>query len=189
MNEKYKVDNLESRAELFKALGHPVRLLILNLVAIKPRHGEELAAILNLNPATISHHLNKLATAGFLESQKDQYFQIYSLIGNLLKSNLGELIKIPNAGLGNQVEPDAYNEKVIKTFIHRGRLIKMPAQLKKQQIILEKIVEEFDPDQDYTEKEVNIILLDFYDDVAVLRRGLISQRLMTRNKGIYRRIT
>jgi DNA-binding transcriptional ArsR family regulator len=43
--------NLEARANLFKALGHPVRLLILNLVQMKPRHGEELATILKLNPA------------------------------------------------------------------------------------------------------------------------------------------
>ena len=46
--------DLEARAELLKALGHPVRLLILNLLDMKPRHGEELAAILNLQPATIS---------------------------------------------------------------------------------------------------------------------------------------
>ena len=34
--------DLGARAELFKALGHPARLLILNLLDIKPRHGEEL---------------------------------------------------------------------------------------------------------------------------------------------------
>jgi len=58
-------ENLEARAELFKALGHPMRLLILNLVKIKPRHGEELATILGLKPATISHHLSKLTQVGF----------------------------------------------------------------------------------------------------------------------------
>ena len=56
--------NLEERAQLFKALGHPARLLMLNLIQQKPRHGEELAAILNLKPATVSHHLSKLAEAG-----------------------------------------------------------------------------------------------------------------------------
>jgi len=41
MNETLTPEqNLEARAELFKALGHPVRLLILNLIKIKPRHGE-----------------------------------------------------------------------------------------------------------------------------------------------------
>jgi len=58
--------NLEARAELFKALGHPVRLLILSLIDIKPRHGEELAAILGLYPATVSHHLARLAAVDLL---------------------------------------------------------------------------------------------------------------------------
>ena len=44
--------NLAARANLFKALGHPATLLILNLAKIKPRHGQELAEILRLNPAT-----------------------------------------------------------------------------------------------------------------------------------------
>jgi len=51
MSETNFEANLEARASLFKALGHSVRLLILNLVRIKPRHGEELAAILRLNPS------------------------------------------------------------------------------------------------------------------------------------------
>ncbi len=62
--------NLERRAEFFKALGHPVRLLILNLVQARPRHGEELALILMLNQATISHHLGLLVNAGLLTCTK-----------------------------------------------------------------------------------------------------------------------
>jgi len=180
--------NLDAKADLFKALGHPTRLLILNLVRLKPRHGEELAAILNLNPATISHHISKLSTAGLLKSRKDQYYQTYSLSKELLKLPLDDLIHLPQPGLMGEVHEDAYKDKVIKTFIRRGRLTRLPAQLKKQQVVLEFIAESFEPDQVYTEREVNIILLDFHDDVAALRRGLISNKLMTRDKGIYKRI-
>jgi biotin operon repressor len=180
--------DLETRANLFKALGHPTRLLILNLVKLKPRHGEELAVILNLKPATISHHITKLSKAGLLKSRKDQYYQTYSLSGNILKLPLEDLIHLPQPGLQVEVEEDAYKDKVLKTFIRRGRLIRLPAQLKKQEVVLEFIVESFEPDQTYSEREVNIILLDFHDDVAALRRGLISHKLMTRDKGIYQRV-
>jgi DNA-binding transcriptional ArsR family regulator len=61
--------NLEARAALFKALGHPVRLLILNLVKMRPRHTEELATILLLKPATISFHLSQLQEVRLLESR------------------------------------------------------------------------------------------------------------------------
>lgn len=181
--------NLEQRAQLFKALGHPTRLLMLNLIQQKPRHGEELAAILNLKPATVSHHLSKLAEAGLLTSIKDQYYQMYSLVGDVLKKPLGDVIRLPQPSLTDQVETDAYKQKVLKAFVKQGRLVRLPAQLKKLQVILELIVQEFEPEREYTEKEVNFILLDFHEDVATLRRSLIEHDLMTRRSGIYRRLT
>jgi ArsR family transcriptional regulator, arsenate/arsenite/antimonite-responsive transcriptional repressor len=181
--------DLEARAELFKALGHPTRLLILNLIKNKPRHVEELAAILHISPATVSHHLSKLSGAGLLGSEKDQYYQTYSLSGDLSVRMLGELIMIPQPGLAAQVEEDAYRRKVLAAFLCHGRLIGIPAQHKKRQIILEKLVQEFEPDRTYTEREVNQILVDFSDDVATLRRGLIEHGLMQRDSGIYWRAT
>ena len=178
---------LEQRADLFKALGHSSRLMMVNLIRQKPRHGEELAAILNLNPATISHHLAKLVSAGLLEARKDQYYQTYYLIPEALQQTLGDLIEIKADQLEDQVEIDAYRDKVLRTFFRRGRLTKLPAQLKKQQVVLAHIVESFEFDRSYTEKEVNFILLDFHEDVAALRRGLVSNGLMRRSRGIYQR--
>lgn len=179
--------DLEKRAELFKALGHPVRLLILNLIRVKPRHGEELALILGLNPATISHHLTLLTKAGLLSAQKDQYYQIYTLDNAPLKKTLTELIFMPQTDLLGGVEEDAYRRKVLNTFMRHGRLTKIPAQLKKRQVILEKIAEAFEPGQLYPEREVNIILLDFNDDVAALRRGLVETGLLTRDHNVYQK--
>ena len=189
MTKSTAEQNLEARAQLFKALGHPVRLLIMNLAKIKPRHGEELAAILRLKPATISHHLGILTKAGLLSSKKDQYYQTYSIVHELLKTSLEEMVTLPQPGLPTNIEQDAYRNKVLKNFYKHGRLVSIPAQLKKRQIILEKIVEEFEPDRKYTELEVNQVLVEFHDDVASLRRGLISQKLMDRQKGIYWRIS
>lgn len=180
--------NLETRAELFKALGHPVRLLILNLLQMNPRHGEELATILNLKPATISHHLSKLTQVGLVESEKDQYYQTYSIIGEPLTRTISEVVHLPQPGLQAEVEEDAYRIKVLNTFFKHGRLIQIPTQVKKQRIIVEKIVEEFEPDRVYPEREVNHILLDFHEDVATLRRSLISFKLMEREAGIYKRV-
>ena len=179
---------LEQRAELFKALGHPVRLLILNLIKIQPRHGEELASILSLNPATISHHLSALTAAGLLTARKDQYYQIYSLVDAPLNRTLADLINIKEVDMNTQVEEDAYRDKVLRTFMRNGRLLQIPAQLKKWQVILNKVVELFEFGHTYTEKEVNFILLDVHEDVASLRRGLIEEKLMVRDHGIYQRV-
>jgi len=187
-HERTPEQDLDARAELFKALGHPTRLLILNLIRSKARHVEELATILRLSPATVSHHLSKLSSVGLLRSEKDQYYQTYSLSGDLSGRTLGELILVPQLGLAAQVEEAAYRHKVLATFLHQGRLISIPAQHKKRQIILEKLAQEFEPDRTYTEREVNQILVDFHDDVASLRRGLIEHGLMQRDNGLYWRV-
>lgn len=179
--------NLEARAALFKALGHPIRLLILSLIRLQPRHGEELAAILNLGQATISHHLTKLTDAGLLVATKDQYYRVYTLADNVLNRRLDDVVLVPQPDLAPQVELDAYRQKVLKTFFKHGRLTQLPAQVKKQHIVLARIAEEFEPERDYSEREINHLLLDFHDDVAALRRGLIEFKLMTRAGGIYRR--
>jgi ArsR family transcriptional regulator len=189
MSEMTPEENLEARAELFKALGHPTRLLILNLIRIKPRHGEELATILHLKPATISHHLSKLGAVGLLQSRKDQYYQTYSLVPGVLDKTLADVVHLPQPGLTAEVEEDAYRKKVLKAFIKRGRLTQFPAQYKKRLIILEKIVEEFEPGRVYSEQEVNQILVEFHEDVATLRREMIDHKLMEREAGRYWRVT
>jgi hypothetical protein len=160
MSKTASEENLEARAQLFKALGHPTRLLILNLIRMKPRHGEELAEILRLKPATISHHLSKLTEVGLLTAKKDQYYQTYSLVKSVLDRSLEEVVHIPQPDISAGVEL----------------------------IILEKLAEEFEPDQRYTEKQVNQILLEFHEDVASLRRMMIDHKLMAREKGIYWRL-
>lgn len=177
--------NLEARAALFKALGHPVRLLILNLVEMSPRHGEELAAILNLNPATISHHLGRLTAVGLLQSRKDQYYQVYYPVQGVLERTLAEMVQTPQPDIPAGVQQDAYREKVLRTFFKHGRLVQIPAQHKKRQVILEELLKEFEPGKQYTEYEVNQVLLEFHEDVATLRRAMISEGYMGRERGIY----
>lgn len=180
--------NLEARAQLFKALGHPTRLLIVNLLQAKPRHTEELAAILKVQPATVSHHLSQLSGVGLLTTEKEQYYQMYALVEPALHRSLNELVTLSGPGLATAVAPDAYRDKVLETFFRHGRLRQIPAQRKKRQVILERLVEAFEFDHWYTEQEVNRILIEFHDDVATLRRELVGCQLMNRADGIYHRV-
>ncbi len=187
MDSEFEKD-LENRAKLFKALGHPMRLIILNLIKERPRHGQELATILSLNPATISHHLAALVQAGLLSTRKDQYYQVFSLEVASLDKPLSEMAYLPVTQLMESVKEDAYKKKVLRAFMHDGVLSAIPAQRKKQQIILEEIVKAFEYERRYTEKEVNHILVDVNEDVAALRRGMIDFGLMERSQGLYWRV-
>lgn len=182
--DKYLIE----KAKIFRALGHPVRLIILNLIREKPRHGQELATILSLNPATVSHHLAALSSVGMVASKKEQYYQVFSLVKENLAKTLDEMIDLPADQMIDSVREDAYKKKVLRTFFHNDILIDIPAQRKKQQIILEEIANAFEFDRKYSEKEVNHVLVDFYEDVASLRRGLIDFGLMERSRGEYWRV-
>ncbi len=180
--------SLAQRADFFKALGHPSRVLMVNLCRQKSRHTEELASILSIAPATVSHHLKQLEKAGILESLKEGYYQIYKVKKEVLEQTLATLVSLQEVQLEANSETDGFRIKVLNTFLKRGRLRAIPAQRKKRDIILEKIVEAFEFDHAYFEREVNLILSEFHEDFFTLRRELIGAGLMTRENGIYSRI-
>ena len=72
-----KVDRL---AEQLGALGHPARLSILRYVVQGDPEGTpagEIQAKLDIPASTLSHHLERLASAGLLKSRRDGTFIYY----------------------------------------------------------------------------------------------------------------
>jgi DNA-binding transcriptional ArsR family regulator len=59
----------EELVAFFKALADANRLKIVGLLAQRPYSGEELAALLDLKPSTVSHHLSKLAEVGLVSAR------------------------------------------------------------------------------------------------------------------------
>ncbi|MBU5438848.1 metalloregulator ArsR/SmtB family transcription factor [Tissierella sp. MSJ-40] len=174
--------------EIFKCLSDNSRLKIINSLMIEPMYVELLAERLGLSTSTVSFHLKKLMDANIVSSKKEQYYTVYSLNEEIFSMNLKDLVK------DNRKEEEIlkqreeqYKEKVIDSFFKYDKLKEIPVQKKKKQIILEKIVESFERDKDYTEKEVNLIIADFHDDFCTIRRDLIGFNLMERKDGIYKR--
>ncbi len=68
-------------ADLFKALGDPARVRIVNLLATSPEPvcACELYAPLGLAQPTVSHHLKKLTAAGLLEREQRGKWAYFSL--------------------------------------------------------------------------------------------------------------
>lgn len=89
----------------------------------------------------------------------------------------------------NQRAPRTRDQKVLDTFFDdAGRLTQIPTQRAKRLVVLRKLVEEFQPDRAYPERELNAILRRFHDDVASLRRNMIEEKLLARTTaGIYKR--
>ena len=172
--------------QLFKCLADKSRLQILKSLAIEDMYVERLAQRLDLTPATISFHLKKLADAGAVRSYRNQYYTMYALCRDVFLSRILDIIctESDEASLQTQREAE-YRQRVIDTFFEYGKLKSIPAQRKKERIILEEIAKAFEPDRIYTEREVNIIIADFHDDFCTIRRDMIGEKLMARENGKY----
>lgn len=171
---------------LFKALADKSRLQLLKSLAIEDMYVERLAQRLDLTPATISFHLKKLSEAGAVSSYKSQYYTMYTLNRDILNTGILSLILERSDEADTQAARDAaYRQKVIDSFFEYGKLKSIPAQRKKERIILEVIAEQFEYDRIYTEREVNLIIADFHDDFCTIRRDMIAEKLLDRDRTGY----
>ncbi|HLF00582.1 MAG TPA: metalloregulator ArsR/SmtB family transcription factor [Anaerolineales bacterium] len=174
----------------FKALADKTRLQIVGLLAQESFSGEQLAAILKIKPATVSHHLSKLAEAGLVTVEADGHAKLYRLrldAVHLMAERLIAKDTLPQ--VTEDVDVDAFDRKVVRDFSRRdGSLKEIPAQQKKLQAILRHIVKEFESGRQYSEKHVNEIVARFHADTASLRRAMIDHKLMQRSDGKYWRV-
>lgn len=174
---------------LFKCLSDKSRLLILKSLAMEDMYVERLAERLGLTPPTVSFHLKKLADADAVTSYKSQYYTMYSLKKELFETSMLEILLEKSDEADLQAQRDAeYRQKVIDTFFEYGKLKSIPTQRKKERIVLEVIAEAFEYGRIYTEREVNIILADFHDDFCTLRRDMVGERLLDRDRNGYWRV-
>ena len=167
---------------LFKCLSDKSRLQILKSLAIEDMYVERLAERLGITAPTVSFHLKKLADAGAVTSYKSQYYMMYSLKKEIFETSISEILQEKSDEAEAQARRDAqYRQKVINAFFEYGKLKSIPAQHKKERIVLEVIVEAFEFDRVYTEREVNIIIADYHDDFCTIRRDMIGERLLARD--------
>ncbi len=173
--------------EFFKALAEPKRLKIAGILAQAPHAVEELASLLGLSEATVSHHLSLLARAGLVRARAEGHYSIYELQKDRLESMAERLLaKETLPAVAADVDMRAYDHAVLRNFSGPdGRLKTLPAQRKKLEVVLRHASSLFQPGKRYTEKEVNKILARVHSDTASLRRGLIEIKLMQREAGQY----
>ncbi len=78
-------------------------------------------------------------------------------------------------------------EQVIQRFMKNGRFEVFPAQYKRRKYIIEYILQQFELNRLYTEKEVNEIISRYHDDYCRVRRDFVDEGMMNRQNGKYRR--
>lgn len=173
---------MENAVGFFKCLADSSRLAILNILAKSDSYVELIAAKLDLTPGTVCYHLKKMENAGIVRCSRTQFYVIYSLNRQLFDQPLSKMLFAEDTTVDKEI---AYRKKVLDSFFVDGRLTAIPSQHKKREIVLNRIAESFEVGKLYKEKELNSILLEFFDDFCTLRRELIGFGLMARDKEFY----
>jgi hypothetical protein len=123
------------------------------------------------------NHLAQLEFAGVAHKTGDAYSLNDEALEGLSRSQFSaeRQVYIPAP------EVDAKTRKVLATYLNAdGSLKQIPLQGPKLRIILHYLIAAFEPGADYTEKEINAILLRFHPDTASLRRALVDAAFLAR---------
>jgi DNA-binding transcriptional ArsR family regulator len=182
--------NFDTLLNFFKALANENRLKLVGILSQTECSVEDLAARLQLKEPTVSHHLMKLKELNLVEMRSQGNTHFYRLNSDTL-SNLNKSL-FTSEQMANWIEDipaRAWEEKVLRSYLNGDRITEIPASRKKRLVILKWLVNKFDLKRTYTEKEVNQIIKQHHPDSATLRREFIGYNLMTREQGIYERLT
>ena len=77
----------------------------------------------------------------------------------------------------------------LETFMPGGKLTALPKKQEQIVTILDEIARIFEPERQYAEREVNVILEDINEDYCTIRRFLVDYGYLSRSGGIYTRNT
>ncbi len=162
--------------DFVKAMSNPDRLRIIGLLSQESATRTEIAARLNLSVKDSLTHLGFLEYVGAV-TQTDGVFTLNNdKLAVLAREKLADVH--PSYTLPDDL--DEKSKKTLKTCLKSDgsiRQIPAPPQL---QVVLNYLIQFFEFNTNYTEKEVNAILRRFNEDTAGLRRDLVDANMLAR---------
>lgn len=167
---------------LLRALADEDRLRVVGMLALRPRDPADLALLLGITESSLEHHLRILERSGLVRRTGG----VCTLDGAPLRAVMAATATPRETS--PMIPPDAAPEtrRVLAAFFEGERLVKIPSQRKKLLVVLRALAEEFERGRAYTEREVNAIVSRHHADVAALRRAMVDEGILERERGRYR---
>lgn len=168
--------------ELLRALADPERLAVAGALAHRPATASDLAAALDMPLARVRRHLTRLSSVGLAQVDSDR--RTWRLLPESLREAAMEVGPPREAGLALGAVYDE-EESVLRSYFRAGRLVEVPAKQSKRRIVLTRLSLEFEAGVTYPERVVNEVLKRFHPDYVSLRRYLVDEGFLTRERGQY----
>ena len=160
----------------FKAVGQPVRLHMLGLLAGRSYTVPELASAMDLKETAVAKHLRRLQAIDLVAQEAGTTFRFRPKKLEQLSRDLFHH------------EKETRTERVFRHYLDGQKVKALPENEEELQIILSWLVQKFEPETHYSEKRVNAILKRHNVDHAMVRRMLVDYGYMARERGIYWRV-
>ncbi|HEX6488083.1 MAG TPA: DUF2087 domain-containing protein [Candidatus Dormibacteraeota bacterium] len=84
--------------------------------------------------------------------------------------------------MGEVLRTDEQELAAVRNFFDGDRLVTIPARRSRRVLVLRYLAEQFRPGQRYPERDVNWILGRHHRDFALLRRLLVDEELLQRDR-------
>lgn len=190
-----------SRAEVLSplsALADDTRLRILELLAEHgEQRGQEIIAQLDGSQGNVSRHLKQLVGTGFVRERRagdaNKHYEFDEMGLQRLLYLLRQLLSSHNVRSAGKLRQSASQLDQVRASAPatvrdlldgQGRITRWSSKLKEQRAMLEYLVEKFEPDRGYSEKEINQTLQQWYldADFVLIRRSMVDAGLLRRTK-------
>jgi biotin operon repressor len=180
-------DPMPGLVRLFKGLADPTRLRMLAAMVDRPRCGQDLAAEVGVSPATVSHHLRVLSDAGLLVETRQPPYVFYQLDLEGLQGAV-KAVSSPKRvrELATTAAVDDNTRDVLRAFFDGPRLLSLPVQRRKKDIVLEEVLRRLPRRREYKETELNRFIEVVHPDFCTIRREWIMGGYMEREAGVYK---
>lgn len=163
--------------DFVKAMSDPVRLRIVGLLSQGGATREQVAERLKLSPKDSLTHLGCLEFVGAVHQEDGVYTLNDDRLAFMAKEKFSEQrqVFVPDEAL------DKKSKKILKVHLNPdGSIKQVPLQPAKLKPILDYLIQFFEFDKTYTEREVNIVIKRFNEDSAGLRRDLVDAGMLAR---------
>jgi hypothetical protein len=149
-------------------------------VELGARTRDAVVATTGLTVAQVGKALGRLASAGLVIAGSDGALLIAV---PALQAAAREALARADSGEHDD-EPDDVR-KVLRNFVLDGRITQIPTAAAKRRVVLDWLVQDFEPGERYSEQMVNLMLGRRHHDTAALRRYLVDEGLLDRDHGQY----
>ncbi len=172
--------NEQDMLDFIKALSHTDRLRIVGVLSRDSMRAVEIAEAAKLSLQDTIKHLFHLEQGGIVLHSEDGLYRLDN-------AGLEKLARQQLEGSRPDYLPDSMMKedarKVLASCLSAdGTIIQIPAQPGRRRVILEYVLNAFEPGKVYSEREVNLLLARFHKDTASLRRYLFDEGMLDRER-------